>query len=575
MHRWPFRSIWLIDFEYNALPGENPNVVCMVAKEFKTGQIFRLWQDEMKRSLPAFLAGGDSLFVAYAFTAEASCFLALNWPLPDLILDLYVEFRCLTNDLWPFAGNGLLGALAYFGLPSISVGEKESMRALIMSGGPWDEEQKSRILTYCESDVEALFRLLPVMAPKIDLPRALLRGKFMGYCSRVESAGIPIDVPSYDRLVTHWDRVEDALIHEINLDYYRPYRQKHFKHVIWEWYLVRSGIPWPRTSSGRLDLRVETFERMSGLYPQLIPLMELRKTLGQMRLKELPIGSDGRNRFSIRPFAARTSRSQPRAKEFILGSAAWLRGLIKPRPGYGIGYIDYEQQEFGIGAAISGDELMQEAYLSADPYLTLAEHAGVVPRGATKESHPQKRVLFKELVLATQYGVGTRTFAERIKRSRAEAERLIEDHKRRYKKFWAWSDAAVRYAALHGRLWSPFGWVRHYRNMNEESARNFPIQACGAEMLRLAIMLGFDAGVQIIAPLHDALMVEFVLEEEEETIWKMRTAMRQASQTVLAGFPIRTDAMIVRYPERFIQDRGKQMWDLIWAIIDEIERGKL
>jgi len=565
----------LIDFEYNALPGENPDVVCLVAWELRTGQKIRLSQDQLKQSLPPFSVGRDHLFVSFTFTAEGSCFLALDWPLPDNILDLYVEFRCLTNDLWPFAGNGLIGALAYFGLPSISVGEKETMRALIMSGGPWDEEQKAKILAYCESDVDALFRLLPVMAPKIDLPRALLRGKFMGYCARVEAAGIPIDVPSYRRLARHWDSVEDELIHKINLDYYRPYREKQFRHAIFEWYLVRYGISWPRTSSGRLDLRVETFERMSGLYPQLIPLMELRKTLGQMHLKELPIGRDGRNRFSIRPFAARTSRNQPRAKEFILGSAAWLRGLIKPEPGRGIGYIDYEQQEFGIGAAISGDELMQAAYLSADPYLTLAEDAGVVPRGATKQSHPQERVLFKELVLATQYGVGARTFAERIKRSSVEAERLIENHKRRYKKFWEWSDGAVRYAALHGHLWSPFGWVRHYRNMNEESARNFPIQACGAEMLRLAIMLGLDAGVRISGPLHDGLTVEFVLEEEEETIWKMRTAMKQASQVVLAGFSLRTDIMVVRYPERFMHDRGKPMWDLIWTIIDQIEKGNL
>jgi len=572
---WPFSSIWLIDFEFNALPGENPNVVCLVAWEIRTGQKIRLWQDQLQQSLPPFSVGRDSLFVAYTFTAEASCFLALNWPLPENTLDLYTEFRCLTNDLWPFAGDGLLGALAYFGLPSISVQEKERMRELIMGGGPWDEEQKRGILAYCESDVDALYRLLPAMAPKIDLPRALLRGKFMGYCARVEASGIPIDFPSYERLVTHWDRAEDELIHQINLDYYRPYRDRHFRHMIFEWYLVRNSIPWPRTSSGRLDLQSETFERMAELYPKLSPLMELRKTLGQMRLKELPIGSDGRNRFSVRPFAARTSRNQPRAREFVLGSAAWLRGLIKPTPGRGIAYVDWEQQEFGIGSALSGDQLMQQVYSSGDPYITLAEHAGVVPKGATKESHPHERGLYKELIIATQYGLGAKTFSEKIGKSKVEAETLLSDHKRRYKKFWTWSDAAVRYASLHGRLWSVFGWVRHYRDMNEKSSRNFLIQSCGAEMLRLAIILGLDAGVQIIAPLHDALMIEFDLRQEDEAIWKMQTAMRRASEIVLPDFPLRTEAMVVRYPERFMEDRGRPMWDLIWSIVHEIEKGDL
>ncbi|MBM3301262.1 MAG: DNA polymerase I, partial [Deltaproteobacteria bacterium] len=155
MERWPYESIWLIDFEFNALPGENPNVVCMVAWDVRTGRKIRLWQDQLERSLPPFPVGRDSLFVAYAFTAEASCFLSLNWPLPQNILDLYVEFVLVTNGTYPVAGTGLIGALTHFGLPSITVHEKESWRGLIVSGGPWDEEQKRGILSYCESDVEA------------------------------------------------------------------------------------------------------------------------------------------------------------------------------------------------------------------------------------------------------------------------------------------------------------------------------------------------------------------------------------------------------------------------------------
>jgi len=37
----------------------------------------------------------------------------------------------------PIAGNGLLGALAHFGLDGIGVGEKEEMRRLVLSSGLW------------------------------------------------------------------------------------------------------------------------------------------------------------------------------------------------------------------------------------------------------------------------------------------------------------------------------------------------------------------------------------------------------------------------------------------------------
>ena len=72
--------------------------------------------------------------------------------------------------------------------------EKEDMRALILRGGPWTEDERAAILDYCEGDVEALERLLPAMLPKIDLPRALLRGRYMAAAAAMEHAGTPIDV---------------------------------------------------------------------------------------------------------------------------------------------------------------------------------------------------------------------------------------------------------------------------------------------------------------------------------------------------------------------------------------------
>ena len=79
------------------------------------------------------------------------------------VLDLYIEFRNLTNGRPVPCGNGLLGALMYFGLDNIGSAEKDSMRDLIMSGGPWCADEKHAILDYCQSDVDALVNLLPRM----------------------------------------------------------------------------------------------------------------------------------------------------------------------------------------------------------------------------------------------------------------------------------------------------------------------------------------------------------------------------------------------------------------------------
>ena len=125
-----------------------------------------------------------------------------------------------------------------------------------------------------------------------------------------------------------------------------------------------------------------------------------------------------------------------------------MRGFIKPRPGMAIAYLDWSQQEFGIAAALSGDDVMQEAYCSGDPYLAFAKQAGAVPSEATKQSHKAERERFKQCVLATQYGMGAASLALRIGQSEAHARQLLDLHRSTYRKFWKWSDATQDHYAL-------------------------------------------------------------------------------------------------------------------------------
>ena len=110
-----------------------------------------------------------------------------------------------------------------------------------------------------------------------------------------------------------------------------------------------------------------------------------------MRLNDLAVGRDGFNRCLLSPFSARTSRNQPSSTKFIFGPAKWLRGLIQPQPGWGLAYVDWVQQEFGIAAALSNDQAMLAAYESGDSYLAFAKQAGGVPDDATKETHEPER----------------------------------------------------------------------------------------------------------------------------------------------------------------------------------------
>jgi DNA polymerase I-like protein with 3'-5' exonuclease and polymerase domains len=303
-------------------------------------------------------------------------------------------------------------------------------------------------------------------------------------------------------------------------------------------------------------------------------MRELRYALAKLRLNDLAVGSDGRNRTILSAFRSRTGRNQPSNARFIFGPSVWLRGLIQPPPGYGVAYIDWSQQEFGIAAVLSGDAAMQAAYLSGDPYLTLAKQAGAVPADATKETHGAQRELFKQCVLGTQYAMGEHSLAQRIGQPPLVARDLLRSHRESYRTFWRWSDAAVDHAMLRGSIHTVFGWTLHTgANVNPRSIRNYPMQSNGAEMLRVACCLGVERGIEICAPVHDAVLICAPVDRLEADIAAMRAAMAEASRAVLGGFELRTDAdTIIRYPDRYSDPRGAVMWAKVMRLLAEQER---
>jgi len=564
-------GIYLVDFEFypkNSKEGNPPVPVCMVVREWPSGHTRRYWQSDLDTMNTApFPTGDKALLVAYFASAELDCFHSLGWPLPTHVLDLYVEFRRHTNGLYLAHGSGLLGALLHFGLPSMGGERKTSMRDLILSGGPWTASEALEILDYCESDVVALDQLLAAMEELIDLRYALLRGRYIKAVSSMQTVGIPIDANTLCNLKLNWTSLQDQLIEAIDKDY-GIYDGRTFKYDRFENYLIANGIPWPRLDSGKLDMRDDTFREMSKAHPKVSPIRELRSALSEMRLADLYVGDDGRNRCLLSPFQSKTGRNQPSTTKFIFGPSVWLRGLIQPPPGWGLAYVDWSQQEFGIAAALSGDEAMMEAYRSGDPYLTFAIQAGAVPANATKKTHEAEREQFKACVLAVQYGMGEASLAVRINQPVARTRQLLELHKRTYKRFWRWSDSAVDEAILGGRLWTGFDWqLQVCGTPNDRSLRNFPMQAGGAEMMRIACILLTEAGIRVCAPIHDALLIEAPLDQLDESIKTTQALMLEASRIVLDGFELNSDVKKVRYPDRYMDKRGTVMWAKLMDLI--------
>jgi DNA polymerase I-like protein with 3'-5' exonuclease and polymerase domains len=236
--------------------------------------------------------------------------------------------------------------------------------------------------------------------------------------------------------------------------------------------------------------------------------------------------------------------------------------------------VDWEAQEYGVAAALSRDPVMKEHYASGDPYLAFAKRVGAVPANAIKETHRTERDLFKVCCgLGAMYGAGKHTLASRLGITPAHAQELLTAHRHTYKKFWQWADAIEAQAMLRGYLTTILGWRRHVgRDVNPRSLRNFAVQANAAEMLRVACCLLTERGIRVCGPVHDAVVVEGLMEEIDDIRRATESAMREASEIVLGGFSLRTETKVTKYPDRYVDPRGKFMWQTVMKILDEIEQ---
>jgi hypothetical protein len=574
-----FQRIIVVDTEYwfgvdadgEPIKGNPLRPVCVCAKDLLSNHSWELWLDEFPAE-PPFPLDKTTLIVAFNASAECGTFKALGWPAPVRILDLFAEYCDHRNGRDGDTGRSLLAALTHFGLDSIGVVAKKQMIDRILKGPPFTEQERREILDYCWSDVFALERLLSAMLSDIAWKGALLRGRYANAVSAMERVGIPDNAALLNEVVVRWSDIQGGLIRRID-QAFSVYEGTSFRSDLFEAYVEKVGIPWPRLPSGALALDADTFTDMARVFPFVAPLAELRKAIGKMRKNDVPIGEDNRARTGLRPFASSTSRNQPSTSEFLYGASKWIRNFIAPEIGHALLYFDYSAEEIGIAAAVSGDKVMQSDYLDGDYYVNFGSALGQLPPGCTKdiaeEKHLGVRDRLKIASLATIYGMGPPLLASRIDKPTAVAAGWIRYHRSRYKVFWDFAQRAIDHVMRGGSLETELGWHLHpRRDPNPRSIANFPVQANAADILRIACCLVTEAGFEVCCPVHDAILVHCKIEDIDRTIVAVKAMMTKASQIVLGGFAIKVGCDVTKYPDHLTDKRGKVMWAAVMEQMD-------
>ena len=604
---------YYLDTEFYNSQEKDMNIVCLCIVD-EHGNKREFWTHDNKDEVSSFFSSieGNTL-VAFQATAEVRSLLSLGIdPRKYKWIDLFSEWVQLLNKNDTFlikedksfrkknlieCTNKMLGIQrdAEF---------KEDTRDLIMSGGPYTSEEKQRILFYCSDDIKHLANILKAMQDYYnevwsheieDIEKIMLnRGNYICALGMCENEGIPLDLGKLRLLNKNYHQVIRAVVEDMNRTFElyiekhppkkypdRPikwvFRQKNFQGLINH---LGLKAKWPRTPSGHFSTAEDDIEKYRYI-EEIEQLHQCRKTIKSMQSIDpekkdgiwANIGKDWRVRPYFGQLGTQTGRNAPKAKQFPLAMASWLRSLIVPPAGYHILAIDYASQEFALAASMSGDLHMIEAYESGDPYFYFAKLAGAVPMDAERKDHEEIRNLFKATVLGLQYGMGVDKLHLKLMADtgkaipRIQAISLVNKHKRIFKRYWQYLDEMSEIYKKNGLLKTEDNWILFGNNPNFLSVRNFPIQATGASILRRVMVECMKAGIKTIAPLHDACY--FLIKEGDEDERKQILQIMSDAAMHFSTIPIRLDSDIYYEATDWLKGKSKQAHDNIMSYIKD------
>jgi hypothetical protein len=532
---------------------------------------------------PPWDRGDPFVTVGFAFGAEAGSMMHVGWSLPTPAIDLYAEYMVLHNsemcrgDEGKEPGPSLLQACRRYGVPTMDPAHKEEMRALAYTKTNHTPEEIAALQDYClDDDCQATLRLFRAMRPRVDLARAPIRGAFMMQLEKMRWRGMPIDMPLYGRAERHAPAITAKMRQGLNRKLGAEiYFSGVFKRAAMFRLMQQRNIPIPTDpKTGKWSCSTKLLKPMIETYPEIKAFYEDKRMIDALRRLGLEIGADSRHRTWANPFGTKTGRNNPSTKA-LWGLPHTMRSFMRvTAPNMAIAQVDVGSEEIGIAASLSGDPTLTADYLSGDPYRQFAAAA----LGTTNPTALQRQV-YKACVLGRIYGMGVDTLARNLGISKFQAQHILDQMNARYPVLNAWLERILVKAAHFVPITCSLGWslTASGRSGEERTFLNFPMQANGAELMRLVFARAGD--LPIIGCAHDSFILEDRADRIEQTVWEMQEVMRAASRDLFGGFELRADCKpaedITYYPDRFIDKReredGMRHWNWLIQLIEEAE----
>ena len=269
------------------------------------------------------------------------------------------------------------------------------------------------------------------------------------------------------------------------------------------------------------------------------------------------IDPDGRIRTSFQMTVTATGRlssTEPNLQNIPtrtdLGSK--MREMFVAAPGHVLVDADYSQIELRLLAHISGDEAMQQAFLSGEDFHTVtAARVFHVPQDQVTH---QMRSRAKAVNFGIVYGISAFSLSQDIGVTVAEAKEYMERYFATYTGVRQYMEQVVSQARERGyveTLWHRRRALPELKSSNfnmrsfgERVALNMPIQGTAADIIKLAMVRVWKRlrdekmASRLILTVHDELIVEAPEAEAEKAAQILREEMEGCVQYAV---PLSTD----------------------------------
>ena len=221
-----------------------------------------------------------------------------------------------------------------------------------------------------------------------------------------------------------------------------------------------------------------------------------------------------------------------------------LRRMFVPAPGCVLVDADYSQIELRLLAHISGDESMQEAFLSGEDFHAVtASHVFGVPLNEVTSS---MRRAAKAVNFGIVYGISAFSLSQDLGVSAEEAKAYMDAYFARFPGVKRYMEDVVKKSRETGYAETIFRRRRTLpeitaskyatRSFGERVALNMPIQGTAADIIKLAMVKVFkrlkEEGLssRLIMQVHDELIVECPENEAE----RVKSLLTQEMEGVCA-----------------------------------------